>query len=87
MPGVAGGAFDHPRVDAILWTFQGMMGSLNWPQEEWKANIKAVDSMSSMDVKLKNKHTSKKRSRISNAITCDRYRFILPMFDGRKVLQ
>ena len=43
--------------------------------------------MFSMDVKLKNKHTSKKRTRISNAITCGRYRFILPMFDGKKILQ
>ena len=74
-------------MDAILLTFQGMMGSLNWPQEEWKANMKEVDWMFSMDVKLKNKHTSKKRTRISNAITCGRYRFILPMFDGKKILQ
>ena len=43
--------------------------------------------MFSMDVKLKNKHTCKKRTRISNAITCGRYRFILSMFDGKKILQ
>ena len=68
MAGV-GGPFDHPHVDAILLTFQGMMGSLNWPQEEWKANMEEVDSMFLMDVKLKNKHTYKTRTRISNAIT------------------
>ena len=35
----------YKRVDATLLTFQGMMGSLNWPQEEWKANMAEVDSM------------------------------------------
>ena len=48
-----------------------------------------VDSMIfSMDAKLKNKHTSLKRRRISRAITSGRYRlFFLPMFDGRKILE
>ena len=58
MPGVSG-PVDHPRVDTILLTFHGMMESLNWPQEEWKANMVEVDSMMfTMDEKLKDKHTS-----------------------------
>lgn len=45
-------------VDVVLLTIQGMMGSLNWSREEWRANMAEVDSMmSSMDAKLKNKHT------------------------------
>ena len=36
-----------------------MMGSLNWPQEEWNANMTKFDLiMFSTDVKLKSKHTS-----------------------------
>ena len=60
IPGVQG-PFDHPHVDVIFLPFQGMMGSLNWPQEEWKANMEEVDLMMFlMDVKIKNKHTSKR---------------------------
>ena len=47
-----------------------------------------VDSMMfSMDVELKNMHTSVKRRCISKVIMSGRYRFILPMFDGRKILK
>ena len=47
-----------------------------------------VDSMTFlMDVKLKNKRTSIKRRCISKTITSGRYRFILPKFDGRKILK
>ena len=50
---------------------QEVMGSLNWPREECKANMAEVDSMVfSMDVKIKNKHdASLKRRRISKTIT------------------
>ena len=80
-----GRPFGHPGVDAILLMTQGMMASLNWPREEWKANMAAVDlGMFLMDVKLKIKHTSLKRRPISKAIMSGRYRFILPKCDGGK---
>ena len=34
-----------PGVDNILFMFQVMMESLNWPLEKWKANMAKVDSM------------------------------------------
>ena len=43
--------------------------------------------MFSIDVKLKNKHTSLKRRCISKMMTSGGYRVILPMFDGRKILK
>ena len=77
-----------PGVDAILLTFQGMMGSLNWRGEEWKANMADVDSMMfSMDEELKNKYTSIKGRSVSKMITSGRCWSILPTFDGRKILQ
>ena len=48
------GSFDHLHVDDIFLTFQGMMESLNWPQQEWKANMEEVDLMMFlMDEKIK----------------------------------
>ena len=68
--------------------FQGMMENYKWPGQEWKTNVAEVDSMMfSMDVELKNKHTSIKRRRISKTITSGRYRVILPMFNERKILK
>ena len=47
-----------------------------------------VDSMMfSINVKLKNKHTSLKRRQISKTIRSGGYRVTLPMFNGRKILK
>lgn len=58
-------------------------GSFELARGECKANMAEGDSiMFSMDVKIKNKHASLKRTRISKTITSGGYGVIFPMFNG-----
>ena len=58
-------------------------GSFELARGECKANVAEGDSiMFLMDVKIKKKHASLKRTRISKTITSGGYRVILPVFNG-----